>query len=175
MLVTEFPIVTLLTDERLLYHGADEELDQFVIAPVPEMVSFPVLVSSVHVRLSPQVPEYVAASAFIVKRSRRDGKSTSANAPIGDAPNSIISASIAESVRFANFFILIPPFFKIRLSVLYFTLYIYRYEVYGGGSLFIKIFANFAKKDLPQPRQIFNYSVSELNNLFFSAVGYGDI
>ena len=55
MLVTPSLIITDVIDELLEYHGADDEYEYCVIAPVPLMVSTPSS-ERVHVRFSPQVP-----------------------------------------------------------------------------------------------------------------------
>ena len=64
--VTPFSTTMFVIQERLSYHGTSEYKTQFVISPVPEMVSKPSL-SSVHVRLSPHSPlsTMLAASVSI--------------------------------------------------------------------------------------------------------------
>ena len=90
MLMTPEPITTVLMLLQLLYHGGRELIDQFVMSPIPEMVSM--VPSSVHVRLSPQVPEVAPTRGSVVSAGVGVAPST---AP---SPRELSSASETEGV-----------------------------------------------------------------------------
>ena len=110
MLVTPSAIVTDFIEERYWAQGTLGE-DQFAIAPVPLMISSPVLESSDQVRLSPQVPSYVAASALVPKRLI-PGNSKPKNPVSGAAPKTITATSNNEIAFLIAFLINITSVYK---------------------------------------------------------------
>ena len=78
---------------RYEYQGTSARLFQLSIAPLPVMVSFPVALSKVQVRLPPQVPLY--SSAFV---------------PSAVCGSSAISSAATTSIEIKRFFKTIPSF-----------------------------------------------------------------
>ena len=91
MLVTPSSITTVLISERRSYHGAVLLLKKFVITPVPEMVRVPSSVS-VHVRLSPHVPDAVVESR--AGSSSAAGSYATAIRTISSDCSSVVSSTV---------------------------------------------------------------------------------